>query len=259
MERQAKHVRRGQNHVLTPTKMLKLHVALLFALCGTMQWTMLWAMWFRRKQRAAIYLRWLQWTVQQPSAGAPVVIVAMDETSMSSVDATGHGTVVHDRDQHTTEQPMRTTQKNASSGAAALRVQRPRNPEALAADMVASLKGGLTTTNSSGAGFSCRRVPPRGMARHPGLDNAVRATSMVCTSAAQDLAVATRGSHHYCHRRMPHTRGTTRLGGGSTPGTLCGAGACSVHVAAANPEHACYRPAQAGDTSPVMARHPACV
>ena len=257
MERQAKHVRRGQNHVLTPTKMLKLRVALLFALCGTMQWTMLWAMWFRRKQRAAIYLRWLQWTVQQPSAGAPVVIVAMDETSMSSVDATGHGTVVHDRDQHTTEQPMRTTQKMRRLTLLASVCSDPEIQKHLPQIWLLRSKESKRPPTAVAQAFLAAGYPPRGMARHPGLDNAVRATSMVCTSAAQDLAVATRGSHHYCHRRMPHTRGTTRLGGGSTPGTLCGAGACSVHVAAANPAHACFRPAQAGDTSPVMARHPA--
>ena len=245
MERQARRAHRSTNHVLTPTTMLKLRVVLLFALCGTMQWAMLWAMWFRRKQqskygtwqqplsemmitawtteyqehplvlssiqrmdhpwrvaadtwlveslvyedvlstnkrglvvpsddmarwyqrkwalrpcsaatnthldrmrrdpryarlragrfrrrwnlvwdkmrearglnpeeafrRVAIYMRWLQWTVQQTRAGVPVVIVAMDETSMSSVSATGHGTVVLDSDQHAMEQPIRTAHK----------------------------------------------------------------------------------------------------------------------------------------------------
>ena len=62
--------------------------------------------------RVAIYLRWLQWTLQRQPVGAPVVIVAMDETSMSSVHATGQGAMLHSSAQHAMQQPVQPPQKN---------------------------------------------------------------------------------------------------------------------------------------------------
>ena len=46
------------------------------------------------QRRAAIYMRWMSWVMQQPNDSAPVIVVAMDETSVANIKRAAGGAVV---------------------------------------------------------------------------------------------------------------------------------------------------------------------
>ena len=53
------------------------------------------------RDRAAIYVRWIGWTLMQQHASTPTIIIAMDETSVTNLKGASLGTVVHRSQQST--------------------------------------------------------------------------------------------------------------------------------------------------------------
>ena len=51
LQRQRAEIHKAAHVVHTPTLMLRLRVVLVFCLCNSMHWTMLWGTWFQRRQR----------------------------------------------------------------------------------------------------------------------------------------------------------------------------------------------------------------